>query len=50
MPSTDLKYFSMMDRSLGLGILLVIIAIPLEHGQMNSERIIDLMFFSNALI
>jgi len=46
MPSTDLKYLSMMERSLGFGTLLVTIAIPPEQGWMNSERIEDLTFFS----
>jgi len=50
MPSTDLKYFSMMERSLGFGTLLVTMAIPPEQGQMNSECIEDLTFFSRALI
>jgi len=40
----------MTRRSLGFGTLLVIMAIPLEQGQMNSEYIDDLMFFSRALI
>jgi len=46
MPSTDLKYFSMMEKSLGFGTLLVTIAIPPEQGRMNSEHIKDLTFFS----
>jgi len=50
MPSTDLKYFSIMERSLGFGILLVMMAIPLEQGWMNLERIEDLTFFSRAFI
>ena len=50
MPSTDLKYFSMTERSLGFGILLVIMVILPEQGQMNSERIEDLTFFSRVLI
>ena len=49
-PSTDLKYFSMTERSLGFGTLLVIIVILPEQGRMNSERIKDLTFFSRALI
>jgi len=49
-PSIDLKYFSIVERSLGLGMLLVIIEIPLEQGQMNSVHIIDLMFFKIELI
>ena len=50
MPSTDLKYFSMMKRSLGFGTLLVIIVILPEQGWMNLECIEDLIFFSRALI
>ena len=50
MSSTDLKYFSMMERSLGFGTLLITMAIPPEQGQMNLERIEDLTFFSRALI
>jgi len=50
MPSTDLKYFPMIERSLGFGTSLVMMAIPLEQGQINSERIEDLTFFSRALI
>jgi len=38
MPLTDLKYFSMMERSLGFSTLLVTIAIPPEQGQMNSVK------------
>ena len=49
-PLTDLKYFSMTERSLGFGTLLVIMAIPPEQEQMNSEHINDLTFFSRALI
>jgi len=50
MPSTDLKYFSMIERSLEFGTLLVMMAIPPEQGQMNSEHIEDLIFFSRVLI
>ena len=50
MPSTDLKYFSMTERSLGFGILLVIMVILPEQGQMDSECIEDLTFFSRVLI
>lgn len=49
-PSIDLKYFSIVERSLGLGTLLVIIEIPPEQGRMNSVRIVDLMFFKIELI
>ena len=40
----------MTERSLGFGTLLVIMTIPPEQGQINSERIDDLTFFSRALI
>ena len=40
----------MMERSLGLGTSLVMMAIPPEHGRINSERIDDLMFLSRVLI
>ena len=48
--SADLKYFSMIEKSLGLGMLFVTIKIPLEQGQINSDHIADLMFFSIELI
>ena len=50
MPLTDLKYFSITERSLGFGTLLVIMVIPPEQGRMNSECIEDLTFFSRVLI
>ena len=40
----------MMERLLGFGTLLVMMAIPPEQGRINSERIDDLTFFSRALI
>ena len=49
-PSADLKYFSMIEKSLGLGMLFMTIEIPLEQGQINSDHIADLMFFSIELI
>lgn len=49
-PSTDLKYFSIIERLLGLGTLLVMIDIPPAQGQMNLVCIVDLMFFNSALI
>jgi len=49
-PSTDLKYFSIVERSLGLGTLFVTIDIPLVHGRMNSVCIVDLIPFKKELI
>ena len=43
-PSIDLKCFSMIVRSLGLGTLLVIIDILPGHGRINSARNVDLIF------
>ena len=40
----------MMERSLGFGTLLVMMAIPPEHGRINLEHIDDLTFFSRVLI
>jgi len=40
----------MIERSLGFGTSLVMMVIPPEQGQINSERIDDLTFFSRALI
>ena len=40
----------MMERSLGFGTSLVMMAIPPEHGRINSERIDDLTFFNRVLI
>jgi len=40
----------MIERSLGFGILLVIMAIPPEQEWINSEHIENLTFFSRALI
>ena len=40
----------MMERSLGFGTSLVMMAIPPEQEQINSEHINDLTFFSRALI
>ena len=50
MPSTDLKYFPIIERSLGFGTSLVMMAIPPEHRQINSEHINNLTFFSRVLI
>jgi len=49
-PSTDLKYFSIIERLLGLGMLLVMIDIPPVQGRINLVCIIDLMFFNSVLI
>ena len=49
-PLIDLKYFSMVDRSLGLGMLFVTIDNPPAHGQMNSVCIVDLIPFKRELI
>jgi len=46
----DLKYFSMVVRSLGLGTLLVIIDTPPGQGQINSTHSINLIFFRRVLI
>ena len=40
----------MMERSLGFSTSLVMMAIPPEQGQINSEHINNLIFFSRALI
>ena len=50
MPSIDLKYFSMIVRSLGLGTLFVIMDTLLGYGQINSACSVDLMFFRSVLI
>ena len=46
----DLIYFSMRPRLLGAGILLVVIETPPKHGQINSNQIVNLVFFRRPLI
>jgi len=46
----DLRYHSIVVRSLGFRTLFVLIEMPPGQGQMNSALITDLMFLSNMLI
>ena len=50
MPLIDLKYFLMMLRSLGAGMLLVTIDILPGHSLMNSEWVFDLALLDRPLI
>jgi len=46
----DLRYFSIVERSLGLGTLLVLMDKPPGKGHMNLAHKFDLIFFRRALI
>ena len=50
MPSMDLTYFSMIDKSLDAGTLLVVITMLSVIGLMNSALKEDLTFFKRPLI
>ena len=49
-PLINLRYLSIVLRSLVFGMLFVLMDIPPGHGQMNSALIIDLMLFNSMLI
>jgi len=48
--SIDLRYLSIVLRSLVFGILFVLMNTPLGQGQMNLALITNLMFFNSILI
>ena len=49
-PFIDLRYLSMVLRSLVLGTLFVLMDIPPGHRWMNLALIVDLMLFNSMLI
>ena len=50
MPSMDLMYFSIIERSLAAGTLLVAMITPSAEGHMNSAQRVDLSPFKRLLI
>ena len=50
MPSIDLIYFSIIVRSLDVGMLLVAMIIPSAIGLMNSACKTDFRFFKRPLM
>ena len=50
MPSMDLMYFSMIERLLGVGILLVVMAMLSVIGLMNSALRVDFTLFRRPLM
>ena len=50
MPLIDLKCFLMILRSLGVGMLLVTMDIPLGYSLMNSEWVFDLALLNMLLM
>ena len=50
MPSMDLMYFSIIERSLGAGTVLVVMTMLLVIGLMNSALKVDFMLFRRLLM
>ena len=50
MPSMDLMYFSMIERSLSAGTLLVVMAMLSVIGLMNSALKVDFTLFRRPLM